>query len=172
VVLGRLHPHLFNRKRPVNFTLSSRNRLRPRHRLAGCLMERVEVDGPFPYVSPQALNDCVIDVSMRGHQNESLTRLIAGWLRFFTLTQSGDRPARYGRSRRFDTRALQMGGSQGPPETGPARSRLVRTGQRRCHQAGALVAAISFLKLNGPSPGEELRPSLGNVDTGGGPAFV
>jgi hypothetical protein len=99
VVLGRLHPHLFNRKRPVNFTLSSRNRLRPRHRLAGCLMERVEVDGPFPYVSPQALNDCVIDVSMRGHQNESLTRLIAGWLRFFTLTQSGDRPARYGRSR-------------------------------------------------------------------------
>ena len=35
------------------------------------------------------------------HANDSLTLSIAGCFRFFTLIQSGDRPARYGRQRPF-----------------------------------------------------------------------
>jgi hypothetical protein len=43
---------------------------------------------------------------------------IAGCFRFFTLIQSGDRPARYGRSRRFETKPskpmlLRAGGNPG-----------------------------------------------------------
>jgi hypothetical protein len=37
------------------------------------------------------------------HPNASITRFIAGCFRFFTLTQFGDRPGRYGRFLRFDT---------------------------------------------------------------------
>ena len=39
-------------------------------------------------------------------EKASFTLSIAGCSRFLTFTQSGDRPARYGRSRRFDTKPL------------------------------------------------------------------
>ena len=60
----------------------------------------------------------------RAQANASITRSIAGCFRFLTLIQSGDRPARYGRSRRFDTRPSKP--MLQAAETGPARSRLVR----------------------------------------------
>src|SRR5271165_6784181 len=38
------------------------------------------------------------------HASLSVTRIIAGCALFLTFTQSFDRPGRYGRSRRFDTK--------------------------------------------------------------------
>jgi hypothetical protein len=42
------------------------------------------------------------------HPNASITRCIAGCFRFFILTQSGDRPARYGRPAHRERRAARI----------------------------------------------------------------
>jgi hypothetical protein len=48
------------------------------------------------HLLPTACREVAI-TSFSDHTNASITRCIAGSLRFFTLIQFGDRPARYGR---------------------------------------------------------------------------
>src|ERR1700751_6454751 len=81
------------------------------------------------------------------HENDSITRLIPGCFRFFTLTQSFDRPARYGRSTRFDTMALKSHITDGAE--GRDRFRVARIERRRCRPAGgrAGVRDWSFARI-------------------------
>src|SRR6266849_1740902 len=51
------------------------------------------------------------EAAIRGfgdHPNASITRCIAGCFRFFPLTQSGDRPARYGRPAHRERRGAHL----------------------------------------------------------------
>ena len=78
-----------------------------------------------------------------GHENASMTRDSAGFLRFFTLIQSFDRPR---------GRVDRPASTPFPPilccrrrGTGLARSRQSRTVRRRCRPAGARAAALDWL---------------------------
>src|ERR1700751_3411065 len=78
------------------------------------------------------------------HENESITRLIAGCFRFFTLTQSFDRPARYGRSTRFDTMALKSHITGGAEEVGTDFALLELSDEDAVRPAGEQACEIGL----------------------------
>ena len=72
-----------------------------------------------------------------------MTRDIAGCFRFFTLIQSGDRPARYGRSRRFETKPskpkLQAARNRSAPISPCSKSLTKMPSGRRANSRARLV---------------------------------
>ena len=87
----------FRRQGPIDGSLRCFDGLRLGRGLTR-LHNAANGDRPFPQLPLDALNDCVIYISVSqirslNFENESLTRFIAGEPGFFTSTQSGDRPA-------------------------------------------------------------------------------
>jgi hypothetical protein len=71
------------------------------------------------HLLPTACREVAI-TSFGDHLNASITRSIAGCVPFFILIQSGERPARYGRSRRTKRpRRTSTGSSSGEGGTSP-----------------------------------------------------
>jgi hypothetical protein len=84
------------------------------------------------------------------HANESAIRLIAGCFRFFTFTQSGDRPPRFN-ARMIPIRANIVG----PPDV----ATRIKASMAACHSAASCSAFLSFVMyLPASSRVARLRP--------------